>query len=114
MLRSPPAAQHAPARQPASPVACAPLTAAPGLSPSLCSPPAARGPFERDARHGPGGECEYADGGRYVGGWRADARSGRGRMEVPDGTVYEGEWEDDARHGEGEAAAGACLIGIGL
>jgi hypothetical protein len=65
----------------------------------------ARGPFACDARHGAGGECVYADGGRYAGAWRDDRRNGWGRMQLLDGTVYEGEWKDDARHGEGEAAS---------
>ncbi|KAI8475786.1 MAG: hypothetical protein J3K34DRAFT_456142 [Monoraphidium minutum] len=60
-----------------------------------------KGPFERDARHGAGGECSYADGGRYVGDWRRDAREGRGRMVLCDGTTYEGEWRGDLRHGQG-------------
>ena len=47
------------------------------------------------------GEYVWADGHRYVGGYRADRMHGIGTFTWPDGREYEGEFVDGRRHGQG-------------
>ena len=47
------------------------------------------------------GEYVWADGHRYVGGYRADRMHGVGTFTWADGREYEGEFVDGRRHGQG-------------
>ena len=64
-------------------------------------------------RHGTG-RLMCADGARYEGEWKDNARSGRGTQWEPDGARYEGQWRDGRRHGQGAlwAADGSRYEGM--
>ena len=47
------------------------------------------------------GECTYADGSSYAGGWLLGLRHGVGTHKSADGSSYHGEWANDMRHGHG-------------
>jgi 1-phosphatidylinositol-4-phosphate 5-kinase len=42
-----------------------------------------------------------ATGEVYSGGWRGDARSGRGTLQWPSGARYRGQWKSGLPHGKG-------------
>ena len=47
------------------------------------------------------GVYEYADGGRYEGGFKDGERHGHGVFRYPDWGRYEGGWKDGKMHGHG-------------
>uniref|UniRef100_A0A7S3VZY5 Uncharacterized protein n=1 Tax=Strombidinopsis acuminata TaxID=141414 RepID=A0A7S3VZY5_9SPIT len=48
------------------------------------------------------GTCEYIDGAKYVGYWKAGKRHGEGTFSLYDGTRFEGMWEKDKKVGDGK------------
>ena len=49
------------------------------------------------------GEIIYPSGNYYIGNWKDDVKSGKGKMVWKDaGQIYEGEWDEDVQHGKGE------------
>jgi hypothetical protein len=47
------------------------------------------------------GTFTYNNGGKYVGEWKDNHRSGQGVMTYPYGQEYIGEWKNDKKHGQG-------------
>jgi hypothetical protein len=47
------------------------------------------------------GTKTYANGGKYIGAFKDDKRSGRGTMTYANGSEYVGEWNDDKGNGQG-------------
>ena len=62
------------------------------------------GQFKDGARHGNG--KQYFTKGKvagsiYIGSWKDNKKSGKGKMKYYDGAIYTGEWKNDDYHGRG-------------
>ena len=47
------------------------------------------------------GTYTYANGEKYVGGWKDGKKHGQGTYTYPNGKNYVGEFKDDKKHGQG-------------
>ena len=56
---------------------------------------------EQNLREGFGEELAL-DATYYIGNWRNDMYSHKGRIIYPSGDAYQGDWKDGVKHGEGQ------------
>ena len=64
------------------------------------------GYWKNGMKHGHGYELKQGEDGalweEYMGEWRDDFKSGKGKMVSASGTVYKGMWQNDKMHGKGK------------
>lgn len=47
------------------------------------------------------GIYDYFNGDQYVGEWKNNKKTGKGRMKYDNGNEYNGDWVNDQKHGKG-------------